>query len=43
MTGVMTARPRWRDAEQALERLRRRPSDRRNLWLLARLPLVPEA
>ncbi len=42
MTGTTTARSRWRDAEQAWERLRQRPSDRRNLWLLARLPLLPE-
>ncbi len=42
MTVVMIRRPRWQDAEQALERLGQRPSDRRTLWLLARLPLVPE-
>ncbi len=42
MTGTTTRRPRWHDAGQALEHLRGRPSDRRTLWLLARLPLIPE-
>lgn len=38
----MTTRRYWRDADEAVEWLRKRPADRRTLLLLAHLPLLPE-
>jgi hypothetical protein len=42
MTIDTTNRRHWRDAEAAVEVLRRRPADRRSLLLLATLPLLSE-